>query len=401
MSVMDQILDGTITLEPSTKGSMNIVFTGDFYPGGYCEDLCRNGKYGDIYHNSLPVLKGSDIAVVNLESPLTTGHHPIEKDGPHLSADPICVNALPYAGFNVAALANNHILDHGMQGVRDTIAHCNEAGIKTVGAGLNQREAEQPLIIEVNSTKIGFLNVTENEFSIAKGDNPGANGLDLVSNYYQIMKLKKEADVIILIIHGGNELFPLPNPRMVSTYRFFADLGVTAIIGHHSHCASGFEVYNGVPIFYSLGNFIFESGDEPSDMWNNGYMVKLSVSRNSVSKISLYPYEQFKSKVGINLLDGQERIAFLRKIKEYSIIIQDSELLLESWDKFCNSNEGFYISSLFGLNKVARALVRRGIGKNLFIRNKALIRLLNQIRCEAHREASMYILQSNINRRKC
>jgi len=72
--------------------------------------------------------------------------------------------------------------------------------------------------------------------------------------------------------------------------------------------------------------------------------------------------------------------------------------LFEKWKAFCTENEGSYLSGLFGLNRIQRALVRRGIGQNLFISKKVLVSLLNQIRCEAHREASLQILQTKIER---
>jgi hypothetical protein len=396
MTIFDQIENGVICINNKDDKRVDILFAGDLYLGKRCEELCRNKEYDKIYGNSISILRDKHISVVNLESPLTNKKNPIIKDGPHLLADPSCIETLKYGNFDVAALANNHILDHGSEGLKDTIDLCCKTGIKTVGAGSNKSEAGKPLIVEINSTKVGFLNFTENEFSIAKENHAGACGIDLIYNYDQIIKLRNEVDVVIVIIHGGNELYPLPNPQMVKTYRFFADLGVTAIVGHHSHCASGLEVYKGVPIFYSLGNFIFDSENERNDLWYTGYIVKLSISANSVSMITLHPYEQFKSSIGLKILEGRERISFLRKIKEYSDIIQDTHLLFDRWKSFCLENENFYLATLLGLNRVERALFRRGIGKKLFMRNAALVKMLNQIRCEAHREASMQIIQSKI-----
>lgn len=397
MTIFDQIENGVIRLNNNDDKRIDILFAGDLYFGRRCEELCYSKEFEKIYGDSIQILRDKNISVVNLESPLTDKRNPIIKDGPHLSADPVCIEALKYGNFDIATLANNHILDHGTVGLNDTLYSCHKTGIKTVGAGSKKSEAEQPLIVEINSTKIGFLNFTENEFSIAQEDKAGACGLDLISNYNQIIKLKNEVDVIIVIIHGGNELYPLPNPQMVKTYRFFADLGVTAIIGHHSHCASGFEVYKGVPIFYSLGNFIFDSENEKNELWYTGYMVKLSVSSNAVSVITLFPYEQFKSSPGLKVLNGRERTSFLMKIREYSDIIQDSQQLFDHWKSFCLENENIYLTTLLGLNRIERALFRRGIGKRWFMKKKVFVRLINQFRCEAHNAAAMQILQSKIN----
>lgn len=378
--------------------NVDIVFAGDYCPGLRTAELCKIGRYEVIFNNTLQVLQNKDFGIINLECPLTLMNNPIKKVGPHLRGNPECVNALRYAGFDIAALANNHILDHGAMGIRDTLENCQRVGIKTVGAGITQKDAERPLIISKNGVSIGIINCTENEFSISINERAGAFGLDPITIYYKILELKKGVDTIILIIHGGNEHYPLPNPEMVKLYRFFADLGVSAIIGHHSHCASGFEIYKGVPIFYSIGNFIFDIDKQLNDAWHLGYLVKLSIGRKSVSKISIYPYEQFKSSDGVHLLEGDEHERFMKDIEAYSGIIRDDQLLMEHWEKFCRKNENYYLSSLFNLNRIQRAFVRRSIGANYFIPRKNMLELLGKIRCEAHREVSIQVLESRIHR---
>ena len=108
-----------------------------------------------------------------------------------------------------------------------------------------------------------------------------------------IKKIKFHSyDFVLVIVHSGHEQYEYPSPRMVDTYRFFADLGVTEIIGHHPHCASGYEIYNNVPIFYSIGNFIL-IGKTEKIQWYKGYSVKLSISKDSVDNFSLIPYKQY------------------------------------------------------------------------------------------------------------
>lgn len=376
-----------------------LVFAGDVYLGGQVAQLCNVNEYGKIFNDLLPILKNST-SIINLESPLTVNKKAIKKDGPHLSAKPEYVKALQFAGIDIVALANNHIKDYGIEGIVDTLETCNSAGIKTVGAGTTQKDAELPLIISTNSVKIGILNFTENEFSIAKNGKGGAAGIDIVTNYYKILNLKKEVDITILIVHGGNERYPLPNPEMKKVYRFFADLGVTAIIGHHSHCASGYELYNNVPIFYGLGNFVFDSTSNENDSWYYGYLAKLSFVGADIKNIEIIPYEQCKSVPGAKLLTGNEKDSFLKKIEKYSAIISDDVQLNRKWLEFCSTRESYYLSSLFGRNRIERALIRRNIGSKIFMNNNAIVRLLNQIRCEAHREAIIKILEAVVSRQK-
>ena len=104
---------------------------------------------------------------------------------------------------------------------------------------------------------IFIFNFCENEWSIAESDNPGANPMDIIDNANQIKYARELADYVIVIVHGGHEYYNLPSPRMQKQYRFYADQGADIVVGHHTHCISGNEVYKGVPIYYSLGNFIF------------------------------------------------------------------------------------------------------------------------------------------------
>jgi poly-gamma-glutamate capsule biosynthesis protein CapA/YwtB (metallophosphatase superfamily) len=76
--------------------------------------------------------------------------------------------------------------------------------------------------------------------------------MDIIDNANQIKEAKATHDKVIVIVHGGHEYYNLPSPRMQKQYRFYADQGADFVVGHHTHCISGYEVYNGVPIYYSL-----------------------------------------------------------------------------------------------------------------------------------------------------
>lgn len=92
-----------------------------------------------------------------------------------------------------------------------------------------------------------------------------------------------------MIVHGGVEHHQYPTKRMVQTYRFFVDAGADAVINHHQHCPCGYEIYNGKPIYYGLGNFCFDWDGKRDSMWNVGYMVALNVDRNIISNRRLSP----------------------------------------------------------------------------------------------------------------
>jgi hypothetical protein len=393
MTDREKILTGEIILKDAVGETADILIAGDFYMGNRTKELCSSGEYHKIYNEVLPTLKEKDLSIVNLENPLIVEEHPIDKIGPPLHAHPDCVKALQFGGFDLATLANNHILDHGSKGLESTIAACTAGNIQTVGAGLTSKDITAPLIISVKSTRIGIINATENEFSTIRDGESGANAIDPVELYDQIIEAKKKTDILFLILHGGHEFYPLPSPTMVRLYRHFSDLGVSAIIGHHPHCATGFEIRNGIPIFYSLGNFVFDWHEPQDEIWYNGYFVKLKVDHSSVVRIRIFPYRQFKNDVGLHLLEGRDRSAFFETIAEYSRIIEDNESLKSHWEKFCDSKKNEYLKILFRLNRIETALLKRGIVTEHILPRTNQMMLMNLMRCEAHRDLSVEILK--------
>jgi poly-gamma-glutamate synthesis protein (capsule biosynthesis protein) len=384
-----------ILADTDQSNQIRIIITGDFCLHKRIEELCLAEKYEKIYNDVLPMLKDKDISITNLECPLTTDGDPIKKVGPHLIAHPDCMGAIKYGGFDIVTLANNHILDYGKNGLKNTLQILEEAGIHTVGAGENLDGASKPLYIKIKNRKIAILNFAEHEFSIAGEDQPGVNPLDIVVNYYQIRKAKKNADIVLVIIHGGIEHYHLPSPRMVMVYRFFADLGVSAILGHHSHCFSGYEIYNGVPIFYGLGNFVFD-WKNMDDAWYEGCCIQLTITNDNVSALAFFPYYQCRNEPGLFLMDEEEKLKFLRKIKDSPRIIQNASLLKEHWIKFCDSKKADYLSGLLTLNKIQRQMLKGDILTNLILKEKKLLRLLNLLKCEAHRDVMIEIIENTV-----
>jgi len=378
------------------KGNeINIIVTGDFCPHGRVEKLCLNGNYDNIYGDFLDILRDKDISITNLECPLISRPNPITKCGPNLSASPQCIKGIKHAQFDVVALANNHIMDHGQSGLESTLLASKEAEIKTVGVGSNLESAAKILYLTVKNSTIAILNFAEHEFSIATSKSAGANPLDPVQNYYQVQQAKQNADIVLVIVHGGHQKYPLPSPRMVQTYRYFVDLGANAVIGHHTHCVSGYEIYNNVPIFYSLGNFIFD-GDGRDNNWYEGYFVKFSISNGIVKNIKLHPYTQCRNSAGIYPMTQQRKEQFLKDVNKYCDIIKNSDLNEQEWQNFCESHERGYLAALLSKGRVARRLLKFELFRNMILKKNRLPCFLGIIRCEAHRDIAVRILEQII-----
>ena len=129
--------------------------------------------------------------------------------------------------------------------------------------------------------KIAILNFCENEWSIAEDDSPGANPMDIIDNTNHIREAKASHDKVIVIVHGGHEYYNLPSPRMQKQYRFYADQDADIVVGHNTHCISGSEMYKGVPIYYSLGNFLF-TGRSTIENWYYGLVLELEIKDGNI-----------------------------------------------------------------------------------------------------------------------
>jgi len=237
---------------------VKILFTGDLCPHNRIEKLALEGKCESVFNDFIDVFQGNDLNVTDLECPLTQSDNTRTKIGPYQKAHPACIGILKYANLGLAAMANNHIMDYGEEGARETIGLCRDGGIGTVGIGRGQgagsREqkagSREPYILEAKGKRIAILNFADNEFLTSPDGELQANPIDPVNNYYDILKAKEENDFVILIIHGGNEFYNLPSPRIKKLYHYYIDQGVDAIISHHTHRFSGYEVYHGKPVFY-------------------------------------------------------------------------------------------------------------------------------------------------------
>jgi|SRR5690554_1876380 len=129
-------------------------------------------------------------------------------------SEEIAINHLNQLNIDCVTLANNHILDYGIESINDTFDVLNNNSISNVGAGKNLTDAANPFVLEKEGVKIALVNFCENEWSIAETDSPGANPMDLIANAQQIKYARELADYVIVIVHGGHEYYNLPSPRM-------------------------------------------------------------------------------------------------------------------------------------------------------------------------------------------
>ena len=376
--------------------SARIIITGDTHlGGGRVRSLAANNNAEALFGDFLPLIKKAGLSITNLESPILNDGNPILKTGPNMKSPVETLPVLKTAGFDLVTLANNHMMDYGEEGLFSTLKACKENDIKTVGAGKNLEEAKKPFICEINGIRLAIVNIAENEFGTTQNHSPGGHPLNPVQNFYTLQEAKAIADKVIVIVHGGHEHYELPSPRMKETYRFFADAGADAVVGHHTHCYSGYEVYNNVPIFYSTGNFLFDKENQGAKVtpWNEGIILELACRKNSV-EFEFYPFIQNDGSTGLRPMDNEEKSVFQRTLQRLNSIIEDDTELSRHFDDYCKRSNRLYSAYLEPHSvKVLHYLRNRSLFPSLLSKRKRKL-LLNLTRCEAHRDILTQTLES-------
>lgn len=381
---------------------MKILICGDYIVYG----KLKNNSAG-IFGDFVDVIKSAEIAVYNQEFPVTNSKeiYSTKKYGLTASTDPVSLKAVADAGFNYASLANNHIFNRGISGINDTIINLKNVGITPFGAGKDLALAKKILYVEKENLKIAFLNFAENEFNSANDYHGGSNPVDVVDNVNQIIEAKKNADFVFVIIHGGIDYCRIPSPRMIKQYRFYADNGASAIIGHHTHVVSGHEDHNDVPIFYGIGNFIPGKIVTPDCKYS--YPVEFTIDENKTLTYKNYPLIFNTSIQKLELLKGEELTTFQNEVVEISNSLSDlskvKKLLLE---KYLTKERRSYYYTMFSRSnyfffKLFRKLgltnqYNKYIGWRMRL-NKTNSRSWNLYRCETHNDVLDLIYDENID----
>jgi hypothetical protein len=372
----------------------SILVTGDFCPVNRTGNMILDNKADSLLNDFLPFVRNAGLAITNLECPLTDRGLTISKIGPLLRAPSDAAKTLSGWGFGLVTLANNHIMDFGLSGLTSTINACIENGIGYVGAGINYNEARKIFFTRVGDYKLAILNISENEFSTTHGNYPGSNPMEAIENYHDIVCARTAADFVLVIVHGGHEMYNLPSVRIKNNFHFYAEAGADAIIQHHAHCYSGYEIFKGVPIFYGLGNFIFDIPSRSNSIWNYGFAVE--ITPGSVSLFQIIPYEQCNGEAGVRLLAEEQKQDFFNKFADLNSIIEKDDKLNLEFEKHCKKVKNMYDSFLEPHSvKLLHYLRNRRIFPSFLSKRKRTL-YLNLFRCESHREIIINLLEGRI-----
>ncbi|MFX0115350.1 MAG: CapA family protein [Candidatus Hodarchaeota archaeon] len=316
------------TPEKDSEKGLSLVAVGDICLAGIADEVLR---VSDPFEFVRDDIGNSDISVGNLEcvfsdkvKPITYKYKWGKRYGHKLGALPSALNYLEI--FTVLSFANNHTLDFGIKGINDTIDALSRNGILTIGAGENYQKAIQPVIVESNSLRIGFISF---EYSFLRDEiplfstwqkthqlnRPGPARYFEKDVLHRIQKLKEKTDYIIASIHWGRSprgalAFDYPSPPQRSLAERLIDHGVSIIFGHHPHVVQGVQKYRHGLIFYSLGNFMFDPILMPPRI---GLMVRMSLSTGGALRYKLIPVDACSQPAKV-----AQRGSFLRYIHDIS-----------------------------------------------------------------------------------
>lgn len=370
---------------------------GDVWRAYFAGDCVYEGD-GEAGGGEMPIgsdvaerVAAADVSVANLAAPLPTDAEPVERAGRALRTSPETPALLREAGFNVATLANDHTGDYGRAGLERTIDSCHERSLLTCGVGAGIEDALAPVYLTVDGTSIAIFDVCERTFGVARDGRVGTAWSDHPAARRRVAEEAERSDVVVVCAHGGAEYVPLPSPRRQYQLREFADLGADLVIGHRPHVPQGWEVYDGTPILYSLGDFLSPGPGGPSTRWGLTVAVEFAGARPVA--VELVP-TVLGDGVVREMGRGSDRSDRLHHLHRLSSVTAEREALSAHWQEVAvRSFERRYADWLTGtdggglLETVRHPIRSLGEGERLGGRHGEDERiLLDIVRNASHRD---------------
>lgn len=293
-----------------------IAFTGDLAFTKHFSKSCGDENLFD--EKIVSFLAQSDYTVVNVEGAISSGA--VKSDKPLTHANPPqCVEWIKKINGNIWNLANNHSMDCGDVGLESTLDVAKENHCATIGAGLCAHDAQKPVIIDRDGG-IGIVAVTYFRQNRADSQSPGcfvAEDEELVRK--QIREIKAKNRWCIVVSHVGQEFSQIPMPYLRRRYKRYLKYGADIVVGHHPHVVQNYEKFDNKMVFYSLGNFVFDTDFQRLQKYTDyGMLIKLNFDTDSYSWEAL-PIKNDREKMTIS---ETPKLTIFREIKafEYGLL---------------------------------------------------------------------------------
>lgn len=265
------------------KDNTTLVFTGDIGFDKYMKDEWQDKQL--LSNDVLAYLHSGDHVIANVEGALVKTDTSASSGTAQLvhAMDPRCVQVLDQMHADIWNLCNNHIMDAGDTGVEATLQEAERHHASTIGAGMNLKQAKQPLYLD-EAGGIGIFACGFRRGCKPAGDHKAGcllwNEMDLIAE--NIRKIKKKCRWCIMVVHGGEEFTSLPSPYVRDRYLTYLQLGADIIVSHHPHVPMNYETVGNKIIFYSLGNFIFDTDYQRAQCNTDlGILIRLKLNEET------------------------------------------------------------------------------------------------------------------------
>jgi len=371
------------------RPAIRLLFSGDLCPIGRIERMLIAGDLAGAFGDTLALFAQANLAIVNLEAPLCRANSPILKCGPNFRADRRVARALTTAGVDVCCLANNHVMDQGPAGLRETLAALDAAGLRRLGAGVDQTKVAGPLAIKLEGIRLALLNFGIVEGALASAG-PGAARIDVLTVRRAVARAAEGGALVIPMLHAGREEVLFPSPGMQQFCRELIEAGAAAVVCHHPHVPQGIEIWRGRPIAYSLGNFLFgEPDSEPHT--DTSFLLELGLVPGGVAELVVHPFRGGSSGRPM-LLRGRDRSTWLGFLRDISRPLGNAAAFRRLWAEQCRPQLGAWHAP-----RLARAA---GLGSpQAAERHRAEVTLLNLMEDLEHGEVIKAALRAQVTGR--
>ena len=280
--------------EPEEPGSVLLAFAGDvMFSDPFLTSYDKSGISAIADSEMLERMQNADLFVINEEFPFSLRGEAMEDKQFTFRADPKYVEIFQKMGVDIATVANNHALDFGRDAFLDTLDTLKSAGITCIGGGYHLSEASAPAVQTIKGQTFAIFGATRVSPSATWYASDSQAGLfqtyDATLLNQKIAEAHTEYDHVIVFVHWGIEKNETPEDYQRSLAKGYIDAGADLVVGCHPHVLQGFEYYNGVPIVYSLGNYLFGNRD------GDTVLLEASYDSEGAPSIQLVPCKRVGS----------------------------------------------------------------------------------------------------------
>ena len=306
-------------LQNQESDEVILGLAGDTMLGRLVDGVIEEKGYLYPWGDMLSILRSTHLNLVNLETTLTHSNKKTPKTF-NFRASPDRVRSLLEARIKICNLANNHILDFGVGGMRETMAALEQAGIAHVGAGVSSEQARAPVILDLGGITLGVLGCTGNEpLWGAESTRPGTYFVSVLEPEdleSRVKEVASKVDVLILSIHWGPNMRREPPQSFVRFAHRLVEAGVDIFHGHSAHIPQGIEVYRGGIIFYDNGDFVDDYRVTPGLRNDQSFFSLVRAGPTGLRSVQLIP--TLISDMQVNHARGKDYREIVDRIKRLS-----------------------------------------------------------------------------------